>query len=80
MIALVRRVIRRLTESGSMHASAALTSAKTGRAMHATAAYGVAAKVIAGTMTSSPAPTPSALRATSSALVPDVVGMAKRAP
>ncbi|MGA8642792.1 MAG: hypothetical protein WB650_12890 [Candidatus Binatus sp.] len=31
-------------------------------------------------MTSSPAPMPSALSATSSALVPDVVGMAKRAP
>jgi len=48
--------------------------------MHATAAYGVAAKVSAGTITSSPGPMPSALSATSSALVHDVVGIAKRAP
>src|SRR5215469_14797920 len=80
MIALVRRVIRRFTDSGSMHALNALTSAKTGRAMHATAAYGVAANVIAGTITSSPGPMPKALSATSSALVPEVVGIAKRAP
>src|SRR5487761_1149447 len=79
MIALVRRVISRATDAMSIQAVAGSTSAKTGRAMHATGAYAVAANVIAGTITSSPGPTASAFRATSSAEVPEVVVIAKRA-
>ena len=70
MMARVRGVTAASTWSGSMVRVPGRTSTKTGSAPAAMAAYGVAAKVRAGTMTSSPQPIPRALRATSMVTVP----------
>ena len=70
MIARVLGVTAASTWSGSMVRVSPRTSQNTGRAPAAMAAYGVAAKVRAGTITSSPQPMPRALRATSMVTVP----------
>ena len=61
-IARVRGVIRRSTSAGS-RVSDSSTSASTGRARVASTAFGVAFHVYAGTITSSPSPTPAPISA-----------------
>ena len=70
MIALVRRVIRRSTSSGSMLSVPGSMSAKTGVAPVRAIASAVAKKVNEGQITSSPAPIPSASRTSTIASVP----------
>src|SRR5690606_27567635 len=64
MMTLVRGVIAASTASGSMHKVSASMSTSTGLAPTCSTTLAVAAKVRAGTITSSPGPTPSATRAT----------------
>ena len=80
MIARVRGVIAASTRSGSMHHVSGVTSTMTGRAPAAIGAYAVAANVRAGTITSSPHPTSSALHATSIVTVPFIIKTPWRAP
>jgi len=70
MIARVRGVTAASTWPGSMVSVPGTTSQNTGSAPAAIAAYGVAEKVSAGTITSSPPPIPRALSATSMVTVP----------
>ena len=79
-IARVRGVIAASTWSGSIVHLSASTSTNTGSAPAATAAYGVAANVSAGTITSSPQPMPSALSATSMVTVPLAITTPCRRP
>src|SRR5690606_40943644 len=64
MMTLVGGVIAVSTASGSMHKVSASMSTSTGLAPTCSTTLAVAAKVRAGTITSSPGPTPSATRAT----------------
>ena len=80
MMARVREVTAASTWSGSTVRVPARTSQNTGSAPAAMAAYGVAAKVSAGTITSSPQPIPRALRATSMVTVPLAITTPCREP
>jgi hypothetical protein len=80
MIALVFGVIAASTRSGSIVHVSGVTSTMTGSAPAAIGAYAVAAKVRAGTITSSPQPIPSALTATSIVTVPFTIRIPCRAP
>src|SRR5215468_10300778 len=70
MMPFVRGVILASIAMGSMFQLSASESTKTGRASQCATAFAVATNVSVGTMTSSPEPTPSALRATCNAAVP----------
>ena len=70
MIAFVRGVTAASIWAGSMSSVSNSTSTNTGTAPIMSAALAVAMNVYGGTITSSPAPMPSALRATDSAIVP----------
>ena len=70
MTPTVRAVTRAAASAGSRLSVAGSTSAKTGMPPASTTASAVAKKVKAGTITSSPAFTPSARRARTSASVP----------
>ena len=80
MIARVRSVIAASTSSGSIVQVSGVTSTMTGSAPAAIGAYAVAAKVSAGTITSSPHPIPSALQATSIVIVPFTIRTPCAAP
>ena len=80
MIARVRGVTAASTRSGSIVQRSGSTSTKTGSAPAAIAAYGVAANVRAGMITSSPQPTSSAFSATSIVMVPLAMTMPWLAP
>ena len=75
MIALVRDVTL-LPASAASRQKLGSTSANTGTALQAMTANGDAMNVTAGTMTSSPRPTPSARSATTKAAVPEVTASA----
>src|SRR5471032_776259 len=74
MIAFVAGVIRRSTESGSMHRVLGSTSAKTGIALTPRIVDAEATHDKAGVMTSSPAPTPHASSAIMRLAVPLAAG------
>ncbi len=80
MIARVAGVIAASTRSGSIVQRSGSTSTNTGSAPAATAAYGVAEKVSAGMITSSPQPMPSAFSATSMVIVPFAITIPCAAP
>ena len=73
MIAFVRPVIRSATLSGEMQNVRGLTSANTGVARWCSTGVAEAINVCAGTMTSSPGPTPSAASSVCIAVVPELV-------
>jgi len=80
MMARVREVTAASTWSGSTVRVPGRTSQNTGSVPAAMAAYGVAANVSAGTITSSPQPIPRALRATSMVTVPLAITTPCREP
>jgi len=79
MIAFVYGVILRATSAGS-RVSVSSTSARTGMPPTAATAAADAIQVYAGTITSSPGPTPIPCRPQISAAVPDVTATARAAP
>ena len=80
MIALVRGVIAASTWSRSRLRLSSSTSTNTGRAPTRITTLALAAKVMAGTITSSPGPMPHACSATSSAPVAEVNVRTMRPP
>ena len=80
MTALVRGVIAASIASGEMQNESGSMSTKTGVAPARATALAVAAKVKDGTITSSPAPMPSAIRAMCRADVPELTATHSRPP
>ena len=78
MIAAVRDVTAAAADAGSRQYVAGSMSAKTGRAPACTTALAVAAKVNAGTMTSSPGPMPAATSPRCRAEVPEAIATHSR--
>ena len=80
MTARVRGLIAAASVAGVIRSVSSLTSAKRGVAPARTIAAALAMNVLAGTMTSSPGPMPSAVRVSCSASVPFATATAYSVP